>query len=217
MDGLVFDFDGVVVDSEPLHEAALLGAVRALGMDFSHQRYVEEYIGYDDRDVLRAVSRDCGITVSTADAERFHDLKKHAFLEVIEQGGVKPFPGSVELIKAAADRLPIAVCSGARLHEILPILDRLGVQRLFKTIVAADDVERSKPDPAPYLLTARRLGLSPARLVAIEDTPTGVESAISAGYRVAGVAHSVGVEQLGRATRAFRTIADLSLEILMAL
>jgi beta-phosphoglucomutase len=214
MQGLVFDFDGVVVDSEPLHEAALLGAVRALGMDFTHRQYVEEYIGYDDRDVLRAVSRDSGKAISAADNSRFHDLKKHAFLEVIDKGGVRPFPGSVELIRAAAKELPIAVCSGARLHEILPILDRLGVRDLFKTVVAADDVEHSKPDPAPYLLTAERLGIAPSRLVAIEDTPTGIESAITAGYKVAGVGHSVDLPQLGRATRSFASIAELSLETL---
>jgi beta-phosphoglucomutase len=217
MQGLVFDFDGVVVDSEPLHEAALLGAVRALGMDFTHRQYVEEYIGYDDRDVLRAVSRDCGKTVSPIDNARFHDLKKSAFLDVIAKGGVRPFPGSVELIRAAAKELPIAVCSGARLHEIVPILDLLGVRQFFKTIVAADDVERSKPDPAPYLLTADRLGISSSQLVAIEDTPTGIQSAISAGYKVAGVGHSVELSQLGLATRAFTSIAEISLETLRKL
>ena len=217
MRGVVFDFDGVIVDSEPLHEAALRDAARALGMDFTHERYVGEYIGYDDRDVLLAVSRDSGRKVTEAEAGRFHEVKREAFLRVIAEGRVAPFGGSVELIRACAARGPIAVCSGARRHEIAPILEHLGVMGLMAAVVSADAVPRSKPDPAPYLLTAKLLGLPPRELAAIEDTPTGIASAIEAGYRVAGVAHSVDGGLLTRATRVFGSTAELSPEALHAM
>ncbi len=217
MRGVVFDFDGVIVDSEPVHEEALRLAVRELGMDFTHARYVAEYIGYDDRDVLRAVARDCRVTVTPQQESVFHDIKRTSFLAVVHAGNVSPFPGSVELIRAAAARGPIAVCSGARLHEIDPILKVLGVRDLMATLVTADDVPQSKPNPAPYVLTAKRLGIPAADLVAIEDTSTGIESAVGAGYRVAGVGHSVALSELTRANRVFPTIADITTELLAAM
>lgn len=217
MRGVVFDFDGVIVNSEPVHEAALLLAARELGMDFTHEQYLSEYIGYDDRDVLKAVARDCGRSVTAAQTEQFHEIKRRSFLKVVAEGAVEAFPGSVELIRRSALRGPVAVCSGARLHEIDPILEFLGVRSLMAAVVSADDVPQSKPNPEPYLLTARKLGLTGAELVAIEDTPTGIESALGAGYRVAAVAHSVPAGDLKRATRVFGSIAEVTPDALAAM
>jgi beta-phosphoglucomutase len=217
MKGIVFDFDGVIVDSEPLHEATLRQAARALGMDFTHEGYVTRYIGYDDRDVLAALAKDHGRTVTTDDDAKFHALKHEAFLSVVSSGGVRAFPGSVELIRSAAARGPVAVCSGARRHEIDPILHALGVAPLFSTIVSADDVRRSKPDPEGYLLTARRLGHSPSDLVAIEDTSFGVASALGAGCRAAAVCHSMPASELSSATRVFESTARITIDALASL
>ncbi|MCG3122246.1 MAG: Phosphorylated carbohydrates phosphatase [Phycisphaerales bacterium] len=210
MRGVVFDFDGVIANSEPLHEAALRAAARELGMDFTHEQYLSTYIGFDDRGVLGALARQHGKRLTEHETDSFHERKRRAFLRVVEDGGVTPFPGSVELIRAAADRGPVAVCSGARRHEIEPILDALGVRALMKTIVSADDVALSKPHPESYIRTAERLGVPSKALVAIEDTPAGIESALGAGYRVAAVCHSVPANELTRAHRVFGSMAEVT-------
>ncbi|MCC6427662.1 MAG: HAD family phosphatase [Phycisphaerales bacterium] len=216
MQGLVFDFDGVIVNSEPMHEAALRLAALDLGLDFSHDDYASRYIGFDDRDFLTTLASDHHRTLTPAQIEGFNARKRDAFMTVVKDGLVAPFPGVVDLITTAARQLPIAICSGARRHEIDPILEAMGVTRQFKVIVTADDVPRSKPDPACYLTTARRLSIDPAHLLAIEDTTFGIRSALDAGYKVVAVTHSFTAEELRPAapTRIFPTIADITLDAL---
>ncbi|MBL8964864.1 MAG: HAD family phosphatase, partial [Phycisphaerae bacterium] len=140
MMGVVFDFDGVIVDSEPIHQAALRRAANEVGLDFTHEEYLATYIGFDDRDVLRVLARDRGKALSHDENQRFHQAKRRHFMREVSEGRVRAFPGAVELIRAAAARGPIAVCSGARTHEIDPILEHLGVRSLMATVVSADDV-----------------------------------------------------------------------------
>lgn len=191
---VIFDFDGVIVDSEPMHEAALLRTVRGLGMDFTHARYMEEYIGYDDRDCFRALCRDHGRAVAAEEFARFQAEKAAAVRELIERGEARPFPGTLRLIEEVSRRVPMAICSGALGDEIERILARLGLRARFGVVVSADDVPASKPDPAGYRMTAERLGVEAGRCVVIEDTPTGCRAALAAGMTVAAVCHSVGAD-----------------------
>ncbi len=197
---IVFDFDGVIVDSEPVHEEATRRAVRAIGMDFSHEKYVEEYIGFDDRDLLLAIARDHGRELAVGELAELRRAKEGIVQSMLREGMAPAWPGSVELVRRSAEAGPIAVCSGALRAEIEPVLDRLSIRGLFRVIVSADDVSKSKPHPACYELTARRLGLAAASCVAVEDTPTGATAARDAGLRVVGVCHAFGPE-------AFRGIA----------
>lgn len=218
MRAIIFDFDGVIVNSEPLHEAALRVAVGELGMSLRHERYMEEYIGYDDRDCFRVIARDHGRTLSAAKLELLADAKRRAIEGVIRDGHARAWPGAVELIHAAHNHGPIAVCSGARLHEIKPVLEQLKVRERFSVIVTADDVERSKPDPACYVLTAKRLGIDPRECVAIEDTPTGANAARSAGMKVATVCQTVSAAALVSVShRVFPTMRDITVAALAEL
>ncbi len=207
MRAIVFDFDGVIVDSEPVHEEALRRAARALGMDVTHERYAAEYVGYDDRDCVRAVARDHGRELSEEEAARFGALKRDAAAELLAAGRAPAWPGAVELVREAAGCAPLAVCSGALRGEIVPVLRALGIEGCFREIVSAEDVERSKPDPACYALTAERLGVRAASCTAIEDTPTGARAARAAGMRVVGVCHTV--DRRAIATEAHRVAARI--------
>lgn len=212
MPAIVFDFDGVIVDSEPVHEAALLEAARTLGMSFSHRDYLDELIGYDDRDFYPALCRLNGRRPTAAEFASFFAHKKPAVRRALEGGAARPYDGSIALARAAADRgVPLAICSGALRDEIEVVLDRLGIASLFATIVSADEVVRSKPDPEGYALAASRLGVAPSSCVAIEDTPTGCKAALAAGLRVIAVGHSLpedvfpaGVERFAESSQDLR-------------
>jgi len=211
MRAIVFDFDGVIVDSEPMHEAALRRAAAALGLSFTHEQYIRRYVGFDDRDCFARIGEDNGRVLSDEDRARLAELKWTFAREAIERGDVRAFPGSLELVRAAAAAGPAALCSGARRHEIELIVSRLGIAGAFDVVVTADEVERSKPDPAPYLLTARRLGIDPGRCVAIEDSSRGIDSALAAGYRVVGVCHTLPAERLSHAHAVVASTAALDI------
>ncbi len=218
LQAIVFDFDGIIVDSEPLHYRAFLKVVEPLGVHFDYARYITDYIGYDDRDFFRVVARDFNLPFDAAKLPDFVLAKAKAFADICAEG-VRPLPGAVELILAAGAVMPIALCSGALQHDIdliLPALDRGQVPKLFRAVVTADQVKRSKPDPESYGLAVRKLGLPPAACLAIEDTPAGLTSAKGAGLRTLGVAGSLAASQLSLADRVVPSLAGVTVEQLHA-
>jgi len=215
MRAIIFDFDGVIVDSEPMHEAALLAASRELGMGFTHAQYMT-YIGLDDRETFERVARDNGRALAGEDLERLAAVKWEQVQVLIARGEAPSYPGVLELISTVAERCPLAICSGARRREVLAILKRLELARVFGVVVTADDVAKAKPDPALYRLAASRLAVAPQRCVAIEDTPRGMASAIQAGCRVVGVCHTLDRSALTEADLVVDRIGELTVERLLS-
>jgi beta-phosphoglucomutase len=217
MPAIIFDFDGVIVDSEPMHEAALRATLRREGMDFTPEDYRAKYLGFDDRDICLEVARAHDRMLSDVDLARLMQLKCVESSSAIARGMTPPFQGSVELFRAAAGAGPVAICSGARRQEIDAVLAKLGIAGLARVIVSADDVARSKPDPASYRLVVSRLGLRAAECVAIEDTLWGVQSAQGAGVRAVAVCHSMTAAELALADRVVGSIGELSVEDLLGI
>lgn len=213
-DAIVFDFDGVIVDSEPAHAASIEIALATIGLGFPHKDDYSRYIGRGDRDVMTEIAADQGRELTPAEMQRLVEAKSRAFLDLARAGTIRPYAGSVELIHAAAEAGPVAVCSGSERAIVEPVLESLGLLPVFRTVVTASDVPRPKPDPTGYLLAAERLGVRPGRAVAIEDSPTGVRAAVAAGYRVHGVCHSFPRERLVEAHRIHQTTRDLTLDLL---
>lgn len=217
VDAFIFDFDGVIADSEPTHERAIAEAARDLGVPISHDLYMTRIIGLDDRDTFRAIADLGRLTLSPADLARTIEAKQARVLVMIDRGDVQAFAGSLELARLAAASYPVAICSGAARVEIERILHRLGALELFRCIVTADDVPKAKPDPAGYLLTARKLGIDPARCVAIEDTPRGIRAAKAAGMKAVGVCHSLPKHELHEADLVAHSTLQLTIERLESL
>ena len=214
MQAIVFDFDGVIADSEGAHEAALLKTVARVGLSFTPEQYREELIGFDDREAYPAIARLCGRTLEPGLAAELAEAKRLLIEAMIADGEVPPLPGSLELVIEASGRdIPIAICSGALRSEIVLMLAAFGASDRFGTIVSADDVERAKPDPAGYLMAAERLGVAPSECAVIEDTPTGIAAARAAGYgRIIGVCHSLDAEQLHGADVVVPSTRELTVD-----
>ncbi len=196
-DAVIFDFDGVIVDTEPLHYKAFQEVLEPLGIGFPWQEYVEAYMGFDDRDAFLEAFQAHGRHLDDRKLKQLVASKSKIFLDII-RNGVRAYPGSVSLITSLdASGLPLAISSGALRSDILPILAILGIGRCFPHIISADDVRKSKPDPESYLLAYQRLKethplrlSSPDRCLAIEDTPAGIRSAKGAGLSVLAVTNS---------------------------
>jgi beta-phosphoglucomutase len=202
---VIFDFDGVIVDTEPLHYAAFQRLLEPLGLGFSWEQYVETYMGFDDRDAFIEAFKGSKTGLDSAVLQDLINRKAAVFQEVIRDG-INAYPGVVSLIRAIRDhRVPLAISSGALRSDITPILETLGITDCFDIIVTAEDVARSKPDPECYTLAYARLNehhsldLRPDQVLAIEDTPAGINSAKGAGLRVIAVTNSYPVENLSRA------------------
>jgi len=208
IEAVIFDFDGVIVDSERLHWAAFNAVITK---PVSWEKYIQTLIGFDDRDAFKYIFPG----ISKDELEELVEKKAAAFQELLADGGAAALPGAVELIQLLSGQIPIAICSGALREDILPIIGKLGVADAFDTIVTAEDTHISKPDPAPYRLAKEKLGVETA--VAIEDTPAGIASAKGAGLKVLAVTNSYDRDALTQADVIVDTLEGLTLEALNGL
>jgi HAD superfamily hydrolase (TIGR01509 family) len=216
LNAVIFDFDGIIVDSEPLHYQAFMAVLEPLGKGFSWEVYCETYIGFDDRDAFREAFRAAGEKICSRDLKRLIEEKAKIFQKLVHEGKAEPLPGAVELIRSLPPRLPLGLCSGALREDVMPIITNLGIGNSFHVIVTAEDTEKSKPDPAPYRLTIEKLQVENTALaIAIEDTPAGILSAKAAGLKVLAVTNSYDRDFLLEAdavTDSLEHVTLLSLE-----
>lgn len=203
---VIFDFDGIIVDSERLHWTAFNRVLSPRGRTISWDEYVQIFIGFDDRDTFRHALPEIGKTELTG----LISQKAAAFQELLESDGAAALPGAVDLIKHLSGNIPLAICSGALREDILPVLKQLGVENAFDTLVTANDTHISKPDPAPYRLAMQKLGVNGG--LAIEDTPAGIASAKGAGLKVLSVTNSYAPEFLTQADAVVASLEGLTLE-----
>ena len=219
LQAIVFDFDGVIANSEPLHLLAFQQALAEDGVELSATDYYSRYLGYDDVGMFEALGRDRGMPM---ESERVTELvlRKGDRMQDLLRSGSVVFPGALEFIREAAAAVPIAIASGALRHEIDEIIDAAGIANLLATIVAAGDTPESKPSPAPYRLAFEQLRektgrpLDPRRSVAIEDSRWGLESARGAGLRLVGVTSSYSAGELSSAELVVDGLGTLTLPAL---
>ena len=211
-EAVIFDFDGVIVDTEPLHYAAFQRLLEPLGCGFTWKQYVETYMGFDDRDAFIEAFKSCDKGLSAPELLDLIERKATLFQEIIKDG-ITAYPGVVDLIKKIrASKTPLAISSGALRSDIEPILQTLGITECFDIIVTAEDVARSKPDPESYRLAHSRLNtfhslnLPAQQVLAIEDTPAGIAAAKGAGLQVLAVTNSYPAEHLSQATVITKTL-----------
>lgn len=216
LEALVFDFDGIIVNSEPVHFEAYQRVLKPRGLGFSWAEYEQNYMGLDDRDAFRRYFERIGQPADAAAVAAIITEKALAFQALAVHA--QPFPGVVELARAASCRIKVALCSGAMRSDIIPVVTRLGLLEHLLTVVTADDVARSKPDPTCYRMTLDRIGArDPSRCVAIEDTPAGIAAARGAGMRVVAVTNSHEAAKLQDADARIASLGNLALRDLAAL
>ncbi len=222
---ILFDFNGVLVDDEPIHLELFREILRPEGIELSTEDYYARLIGFDDRGCLRAVLEEAG---RAATAERLAELierKSALYQRRVRERGFPFFPGAAKLLADAAGALPVGVVSGALRGEVEGALEKLGLRRRVKCVVAAEDVAAAKPDPEGYrrgleLLNAAAPQSAPPiearQTLAIEDTPAGLAAAAAAGLATLGVAQTCPADELRLADRVVPSLQGLDLRRLKA-
>lgn len=219
LSAIVFDFDGVIADSEPLHYRSFCDILAEEGVELSEHDYYGRYLGFSDTGAFRAIGADRA-RPWTADQLAALASRKALRYEALARDHSVLFPGAEAAVRRAAEAVPIAIASGALRAEITDVLDRAGLTRCFTAIVAAGDTPASKPAPDPYqralalLSAARDVPLDPAECVAIEDSRWGLESARTAGLRTVAVAHHYDGATLADADLVIADVSALDISVL---
>lgn len=213
MRAVLFDFDGVLVNSEPLHFGSLRDALAREGITIDEQEYLSTYLAYDDRGSIRLALERHGQPVDRDRIEAIARQKARDFEQLLAR--VPFFPGAHELVRALAAEVPVAIASGALHAEIESILKAGGLFDAFTAIVGADDVSRGKPHPEPYLTAMQRVnghepGIRPEDCLVFEDSMPGIASARAAGMKVVAVTNSYPAERLTLATKIVASLEGLT-------
>ena len=217
VNAIIFDCDGVIADSEPLHMAAFQRVLATEGLSITEEEYRNEYLSFDDRGCfIRAFN----VNSRELSEEKLDELVtlKASSLEPVIRESLQIFPGVVDFIRAASAALPTAIASGALRHEIGLILVQAGISDCFRAIVAAEDVVRSKPDPEAFLKAldginaATNSAIGPSECLVVEDSIHGVRGAQRAGMKCLAVTNSFSREQLAHADLVIDSFLNISVK-----
>ena len=201
---ILFDFNGVIVDDEPQHCAALIATLAEYGYALDRESYYRDYLGFDDRECFRFTFGKLGRADDEPALAQAIE-RKHVHYARALRDSMRLVPGAQDFVEAAAlDGFQLAIVSGALRREIDLVLDLAGLRPHFSEIVAAEDVSACKPDPQGYNRARAALALAPSRCVVIEDSLPGLAAARAAGLRCAMLATSHGEQDCTAADTVWR-------------
>jgi HAD superfamily hydrolase (TIGR01509 family) len=211
---IIFDYNGVLVDDEPIHMEMLRRVLAAEGITVSDGDYQEKYLGSNDRACFTRALEDAGRPIDAPLIDELIRRKAALYRRAIDGRDIF-FPGAVALVNQLAASYPLALVSGARREEIEAALARSGIGERFRALIAAEDVARGKPDPEGYLKALAALdadgarGITAAECLVIEDTVAGVAAARRAGMRVLAVTTSYPADALRAADWISASLAGI--------
>ena len=208
---IVFDFDGVLADSEPLHLRALQGMLAPLGVALTAEHYYAKYVGYDDAGVFRLLEAEHGWVLDEAKVAALIAQKSAIFDELIARDDVL-FPGAIACLDRLGEKYPLGIASGALRHEIEHILQRHGLEGRFRFIVASGDTARGKPAPDPYARAAELHAFPPGACLAIEDSRWGIGAAKAAGMKCIGITTTYRADELSGADAIIHSLDEFTIE-----
>jgi beta-phosphoglucomutase len=204
---VLFDFDGVLCNSEPLHFLAFHEVLAAEKIELTEAEYFNEMIGFDDKGAFKHLFALKGRELDPKTFLRVMTRKNEVMMDLIRRRKFNPLPGVEEFVRGLWRHCPLAICSGALREEIEAMLEGLALRDCFSVIVSAEDVEVGKPDPRGYVLTVKQLierfpskrSLKPADCLIVEDAPTVIREVKRIGFPTLAVATSYPVERLAEA------------------
>ncbi len=216
---IIFDFDGVIADTEPLHLKAFQLTFLENGIELSDEEYFANYLAYDDKTLFRELLKDRNFEHDEALISDFISRKSEHFENVLK-GNILVLEGVPEFISRISGKYPLAIGSGALRSEIIEILESVGLREHFEIIVSADEVINCKPDPEVFIEALRRLNnldsvsetISSHECLVIEDSTSGIKAAHSAGMKCLAITNSYTAEKLSEAELIIESLKAISVE-----
>lgn len=223
LQAVIFDFDGVITDSEVLHLRAFNQVLAQYGVKISTKHYYKEYLGFTDFDCFKTLI-DRGVLQKPAEEIENLIKEKNQVFEKLAKTEGRIIEGVRDFLQMLRqNNVPMAICSGALLVEIELILEEAQLRSFFEVIISAEFVKKGKPNPEGFLLTLRKLNHNrqnpalPNQCIVIEDSRWGLEAAKAAGMHTLAVTNSYDADQLAIAEKIVTRLGDLSIDDLQEL
>jgi beta-phosphoglucomutase len=186
--GVVFDMDGVIIESEHTHYSAICEAMGER-MNQTYETFLSKCTGGDERFAMGRLAQFSGIEYDESLFQEWSKKKAVAYQRLVGESATA-MPGAIVLVSSVAEKFPIGLATGSRRSDVEAAFSTLAggkLNGLFQSIVTSDDVAKPKPDPATYAKAVDGLGIPPQNCLAIDDSPNGVSSAKKAGMKVLGI------------------------------
>ena len=210
--GAIFDLDGVVVNTVPLHFAAWKSMFSEYGKDFTFEEYKHKVDGIPRFDGARAILTD----LPEGDLKKAASKKQGYYLELVDKGDIKIYHSTIDLIKSLkAKNIKVAAASSSK--NCRYVLEKAKLTPLFDTVVGGGDFKKGKPDPEIFLLSASRLGISSRDAIVFEDAKLGVIAAKNGKMLCVGIAREGKVALLEKADIIVRDLSEVNYERLKGL
>ncbi len=213
---IVFDFDGVLADSEPLHLRVYQELLEPHGIHLDKATYCAKYLGFDDEGVFQQIAADYKLLLGDEEIEMLIEEKARRFEKLVSSGPVL-YRAAAPCVRRLAEAWPLGIASGALAAEIELMLRGAGLLEAFAFIVASGDTEHTKPAPDPYLRAAELHRVPPAACVAIEDSHWGLQSARAAGMRSIAVTHTYPRDTLLDSDAIVDSLDEITVELIRRL
>jgi beta-phosphoglucomutase len=220
---VIFDFDGVISDSEILHFRAFNQMLAQYGIEITIKDYYKTYLGFNDVDCYKLLIHQGLLKIDEQQIDDLVEQKKHIFKQLAQTEG-KMIEGVRDFLTMLEDNdIPMAICSGALLTEVELILEEARLRHLFEVIVSAEQVKKGKPHPEGFLLSLQRLNesrenpITAKQCIVIEDSHWGLEAAKAAGMHTIAVTNSYDAEQLSVAEKIVARLNELGMNDLQQL
>lgn len=204
-EAVIFDMDGVIVDSEPRHEAAFLEVVREIGYGERLNLRFEDFVGRSDHELWQSFIK---THQPPHTLQELLELKRHRVIEIIRRE--QPlFAGLPALVEKIAPRYRLGVASGSERMVVEEVLALQGLRKFFQAVVTAADVKHGKPAPDIFFRTAELLEVRPEKCWVIEDSKPGIAAGLAAGMRVIAITNTYPAAELRQATYVVSTNAEI--------
>jgi len=221
---VIFDFNGILVDDEPIHLEMFQKVLSEEGLPLTKDRYYARYLGMDDRGCFKAAYHDQGRSLEETTLAELIQRKAVYYRKAIEKG-TTVFPGAKKLIPQLASSYPLAIASGALRSEIEMIMQSIGLRTYFQVIISSEDINEGKPDPTIFLKALESLNrenlnskpIRPSECLVIEDSKEGILGAQRAGMKCLAVTNSHPAEELGQADAIVGSLEEVTIALLESL
>jgi len=210
--GVIFDWDGVIIDSHNQHELSWQRLAKEYNKDLPNN-FFKETFGMRNESIIPKFFNNWIDTNNNKEVKILADRKEEIYRQIITQNGITPLEGVKELLASLkSQKIRCSIGSSTPIKNIETVINIIGLSDYFDAITAAEDVSNGKPDPEVFLKASKKIGIAPENCIVFEDAHVGIQAAIAAGMKVVAVATTHGIDQLSKAHLAVESLEKIKVE-----
>tara|TARA_B100001057_G_scaffold420870_1_gene441504 strand:+ start:424 stop:1098 length:675 start_codon:yes stop_codon:yes gene_type:complete len=210
--GVIFDWDGVIIDSHNQHELSWQRLAKEHNKDLPNN-FFKETFGMRNESIIPKFFNNWIDTNNNKEVKILADRKEEIYRQIITQNGITPLEGVKELLASLkSQKIRCSIGSSTPIKNIETVINIIGLSDYFDAITAAEDVSNGKPDPEVFLKASKKIGIAPENCIVFEDAHVGIQAAIAAGMKVVAVATTHGIDQLSKAHLAVESLEKIKVE-----